>query len=488
MKPKFIDGGVKNGHDPKVLEKIWADWEKFASYAFNKSHAACYSWVAYQTAYLKAHYPAEFMAALLTRRRNDIKEITKLMDECKSMGLQVYGPDVNESYFNFGVNKKGEIRYGMAAIKGMSEAASNAIIKEREKNGPYTDIYNLVERVPATAINKKALECLAMTGALDRFGIMREQYVEPVGNDTFIGYLTRYAQHYQQAKAEAANSLFGDFDAVDIVKPKPPKAMEWSAIERLNKERELVGIYLSAHPLDEYGAILSCMCNTKCSEIGDQNLYEALSHRDTLTVGGIVTNVRPMTTKKGDPMGRITIEDFEGQGEFVLFKENWVKYQSMLSVGNSLFIKMKSQERPYQPGVYSINVVSIDFLSKIEESAENSIIIHIDMDKMKRTNDNLDVNTDESLDMDESLDDNESLDANDSLEDIKVQDDTSILTDLATLLKDNPGKLKLSMVVRDSTRSKQPLYLRSRLPGVKLNRQIFDFIASHESLHVTMPV
>ncbi len=484
MKPKFIEGGVKNGHDPKVLEKIWADWEKFASYAFNKSHAACYSWVAYQTAYLKAHYPAEFMAALLTRRRSDIKEITKLMDECKSLGLQVYGPDVNESYANFGVNAKGEIRFGLVAVKGMSEAATKAIIEEREKNGPYKDIYDLMERVPYSAMNKKALECMALAGALDSFGIKREQYVEPVGNDTFIGYLMRYAQHYQQAKQESANSLFGDFDSVEITKPKPPKAMEWSAIERLNKERELVGIYLSAHPLDEYGAILSCICNTRCSEIGDNTLFEELSHRDILTVGGIVTNVRPMMTKKGDPMGRITIEDFEGQGDFVLFKENWVKYQAMLSVGNSVFLKMKSQERPYQPGVYSINVISVDFLSKIEENAENSIIIHIDMDKMKRNND---TDASDSDDVANAQDWDDNPDENAAGEN-KIEDDTSILTDLATLLKANPGKLKLSMVIRDSTRSKQPLYLRSRLPGVKMNRQILDFITSHQSLHVSMPV
>ena len=219
MKPQFIEGGKKNGHDPKVLEKIWADWEKFASYAFNKSHAACYSWVAYQTAYLKAHYPAEFMAALLTRRRSDIKEITKLMDECKAIGIATLGPDVNESIVNFGVNKKGEIRFGLVAIKGMSQAATDAIIKERDANGPFTSIYDLMERVPAQTMNKKALECMALAGALDCFGIKREQYVQPVGNDTFIGMLTRYGLQYQTAKSEAHNSLFGDFDAIEITKP-----------------------------------------------------------------------------------------------------------------------------------------------------------------------------------------------------------------------------------------------------------------------------
>ena len=505
MKPKFIEGGVKNGHDPKVLEKIWSDWEKFASYAFNKSHAACYSWVAYQTAYLKAHYPAEFMAALLTRRRSDIKEITKLMDECKSLGLHVYGPDVNESYANFGVNKNGEIRFGLAAIKGMSEAATNAIIEERQKNGPYRDIYDLMERVPTSAMNRKALECMALAGALDCFGIKREQYVEPMGNDNFLGYIQRYGQQYQQAKAEATNTLFGDFDAVEITKPKPPKAVEWSAIERLNKERELVGIYLSAHPLDDYGAVLTCMCNTSCAEIGSDADLEGLSHRDVLTIGGIVTNVKPMMTRKGDPMGRITIEDFDGQGEFALFKENWAKYQNMLAVGNSIFLKMKAQERPYQPGVYSLNVMSIDFLSKIEDDAEKAITIYIDMDKMKNVNGNDNVNGNVNGDQrplppsgfrgrvdngegygNDDDEDNDNEDGNVIGNEEEPMDDSSLFAELATMIKANPGKLQLSIVIRDSARSSRPLHLHSRLPGVKLNRQLLDFITSHNSLSVTM--
>ena len=265
MKPKFIEGGVSNGHDPKILEKIWADWEKFASYAFNKSHAACYSWVAYQTAYLKANYPAEFMASLMTRRRSDIKEITKLMDECKAIGIPTKGPDVNESMDGFTVNKKGEIRFGLSGIKGMSDAAVQAIIAERDANGPYSDIYSLVERVPSSSMNKKALECLAISGGLDGFGLQREQYVaEGSSGVTFIDMLSRYGNQYQAAKAEATNSLFGDFGSVEISKPKAPGQVEtWSSIERLNRERELVGIYLSAHPLDEFAVVLKSMCNKK---------------------------------------------------------------------------------------------------------------------------------------------------------------------------------------------------------------------------------
>ena len=263
MKPKFIEGGKKNGHDPKVLDKIWGDWEAFASYAFNKSHAACYSWVAYQTAYLKANYPAEFMAAIMSRRRDQITEITKLMDECKAMGIATLGPDVNESYQKFGVNQKGEIRFGLAAIKGLGDGAAEAIISEREKNGPYKDIYDFAQRVPFSSVNRKAYESLALSGGFDGFGIRREAFfAENSKGEAFIDTLVHYGQVYQNEKQQTVNSLFGGFDEIEIATPPVPKTdVRWSDIERLNKERDLVGIYLSAHPLDEYRIILENLCN-----------------------------------------------------------------------------------------------------------------------------------------------------------------------------------------------------------------------------------
>ncbi len=463
MKPKFIEGGMKNGHDPKVLEKIWADWEKFASYAFNKSHAACYSWVAYQTAYLKAHYPAEFMAALLTRRRSDIKEITKLMDECKALGIATLGPEINESVFNFGVNKKGEIRFGLAAIKGMSEAASNAIIKEREENGPYTSVYDLLERVPATAINKKAMECLVIAGALDSFGIQREQYLAPNGNDTFISTLLRYGQQYQTAKSEAANSLFGDFDAIEITRPKPPQAEEWSAIERLNRERDLVGIYLSAHPLDEFSIVLECLCNTKCSEIGRDADKEALAKRDLITVGGIVTKATSRFTKTGKPMGIVTIEDFTGQGELVFFGEDWGRWQGMLMEGCSVYVRMKSQERFRGTGQYSLNVQSIDFLQTVAEQSMTQLTIHIDLDTMSKEGD-----TELAEEAEEGAMTNNAL------------------TDLATIIRESQGNTQLSLYIRDSQISPLPVRMVSRLPGIKVNRRLVDFIRSHEGMRFSL--
>ena len=460
MKPKFIEGGKKNGHDEKVLEKIWADWEKFASYAFNKSHAACYSWVAYQTAYLKAHYPAEFMAALLTRRRSDIKEITKLMDECKALGIPTLGPDVNESYTNFGVNKKGEIRFGLSAIKGMSEAATLAIIKEREENGPFRDIYDLLERVPASAMNKKALECLALSGALDNFGIAREQYVSPAGKySQFIDMLSNYAQQYQSAKSLAANSLFGDFDSVEINRPKPDPLVPWSAIEKLNRERELVGIYLSAHPLDEFAVVLECMCNTKCSEIGKDADRAELAKKDTLTIGGIVTNVNSRYTKTGKPMGVVSIEDFEGVGELAMFGEDWARWQGMFQNGCSVYVKMKSQERFQKgSGIYDLKIQSVDFLQDVSEKFMESLTVHIDMDCLT---------TDSDSEEEEAMTEN-------------------VLSDLATIISETPGKTKLFFSIRDNSLSTMPVNLVSGLPGVKVNRQLVDYVKSHEGLSITM--
>ena len=382
MKPKFIEGGVSNGHDPKILEKIWADWEKFASYAFNKSHAACYSWVAYQTAYLKANYPAEFMASLMTRRRSDIKEITKLMDECKVLGIPTKGPDVNESMDGFTVNKKGEIRFGLSGIKGMSDAAVQAIIAERDANGPFADIYSLVERVPSSSMNKKALECLAISGGLDGFGIPREHYVTGnSGGYTFIDMLSRYGNQYQAAKAEAANSLFGDFGSVEITKPKPVQAEEWSAIERLNRERDLVGIYLSAHPLDEYAVVLKNLCNKKCTELGKEADKEALAKLEVVTVGGIVTDLREGFTKRGTPFGIVTLEDYEGAGELAFF-DDWPQWRGKFIKGSSLYIKMKFEKKFPTSTYISSKVVDVEYLVDVRDKLIRKLTLLVNVDDL----------------------------------------------------------------------------------------------------------
>ena len=433
MKPKFIDGGVKNGHDPKVLEKIWGDWEAFASYAFNKSHAACYSWVAYQTAYLKANYPAEFMAAIMSRRRDQITEITKLMDECKRMKIDTLGPDVNESYEKFGVNHHGQIRFGLGAIKGMGDSAAQAIIAEREKNGPYKDIFDFAQRVSFSSVNRKAFESLALSGGFDSFGIRREDYFATNNKgEMFLDTLVRYGQTYQAEKNQMQNSLFGGFDEVEIATPPVPKAEgRWSDIERLNKERDLVGIYLSAHPLDEYKIILDNLCNTRCVELAD---VSNLRDREDIIIGGIVTGVRTGFTKNGKPFGIVVIEDFDGSGEVPLFGEDWGKWSGMFTEGASVYLMAKVQARPYKENVFDLKIQNVEYLQTIKDKALDRITISMVTDLI----------------------------------------DEQIVADLSELISTNPGKTKLFFQLRDS-KGERHVLLRSKNEGVDVRHTLIDY-------------
>ena len=440
MKPKFINGGKANGHDPAVLEKIWADWEKFASYAFNKSHAACYSWVAYQTAYLKANYPAEFMAAIMTRRRDQITEITKLMDECKQMGIATLGPDVNESYLKFGVNKKGEIRFGLAAIKGMGDGAAQAIIDERNQNGPYKDIFDFAQRVPFTSVNRKAYESLALSGGFDGFGIRRESFfAQNSKGEVFLDTLVRYGQMYQQAKAEAQNSLFGGFDSVEIATPPIPKTdVRWSDIERLNKERDLVGIYLSAHPLDEFKIVLDNLCNTRCQELAD---VTALDGREDVVVGGIVTGVRTRFDKRGQPCGFVTIEDFEGSGELAMFGEEWGRWNGMFTEGASVYITAKLQQRFRDSAQKVLKVQNIEYLQTVKDKAIDRLTISLTTDLLN----------------------------------------DQVVADLSEIISEHPGKTKLFFQLRDSS-GKRHVLLRSKSQMVDVKHQLIDYIERTEGM------
>ena len=382
MKPKFIEGGVKNGHDPKILEKIWSDWEKFASYAFNKSHAACYSWVAYQTAYLKAHYPAQFLAALMTRRKSDIKEITKLMDECKDLGIATLGPDVNESFTDFSVNKKGEIRFGLGGIKGIGDSGVHAIVQERLKNGPYKSIFDFVERVNLSACNRKSIENLILAGGFDCFNnVKRETFFATIGksNEVFLDQLIRYGQKYQSDKMQAANSLFGA-QGIDIAHPAIPKDVsEWSAIERLDKERELVGIYLSAHPLDEYAIVLEHVCNTKMAELENEDV---LKERMELTFGGIVNSIRTGTTRSGNPYGIIKIEDFSGTGEIPLFGQDWITFRNSFIEGVSVFIHAKIQPKRWKQEEYEISIKTVQLMSDVKDNVIERVTLSIPLSSL----------------------------------------------------------------------------------------------------------
>ncbi|MEG1617289.1 MAG: DNA polymerase III subunit alpha [Bacteroidales bacterium] len=380
MKPQFIAGGQKNGHDPKVLEKIWGDWEKFASYAFNKSHATCYSWVAYQTAYLKANYPAEYMAAVLSRNLSNITDLVKYMDECKMMKIQVLGPDVNESHLKFTVNKRGDIRFGMAAIKGVGEGVVLAIIKERDQNGPYTGIFDFIERVNLSAINKKALEALALGGAFDNFPeLKREQFFAPnPRGEVFMETLVRYGQKYQADKNAAVNSLFGGSDAVEVAKPEIPPYEAWGDLERLNKEKDFVGIYLSAHPLDEFKIALDYGCNTQLADFANP---EQLKGRD-IVMGGIVTNFREGMTKKGNPFGILKLEDYSGSYEIPLFGNDFPEYRKYGYNGMYLLIHGKFQPKRFNPEDFEFKIGTVELLPDAKDRLVESITIGVPLQEI----------------------------------------------------------------------------------------------------------
>ena len=439
MKPKFLKQGAENGHDPKVLEKIWGDWEKFASYAFNKSHATCYSWVAYQTGYLKAHYPAEYMAALMTRRFSQITEITKLMEECKSMGIQTLGPDVNESYSEFGVNKEGEIRFGLAAIKGMGASAAEAIVKERQKNGPYKSIFDFAERTNYSTVNRKNFENLALSGGFDSFGLKREQYLAPnQKGESFIESVMRYGQLYQRAQQESQHSLFGAVDAVEVATPPVPQCEEWSNIERLNKERDLVGIYLSAHPLDDFVVVLNTMCNAHCSELDNK---DSLADRAEVTLGGIVTGVKSKFTKSGKPCGFVTIEDFEGSGELAFFGEDWGRWRGMLTPGCSVFVSAKWQSRFGNSNYRELKVYDIQYLQTVKAKRIEKFTV-----------------TMKSSDIDDRF-----------------------VNDLMTQVDENPGQTLLYFRIVDGENNSSVL-LRSKTKTVEVTKRLINYIESMPGL------
>ncbi|MCQ2238396.1 MAG: DNA polymerase III subunit alpha [Bacteroidaceae bacterium] len=443
MKPKFVNGGVKNGYDAKTLEKIWADWEKFASYAFNKSHATCYSWVAYQTAYLKANYPSQYMAAVMSRNKTDITEITKLMDECKTMNIRTLGPDLNESYMNFGVNHKGEIRFGLAAIKGVGESAVQAILTERSTNGLFSDIYNFVERINLAACNKKNMECLALAGAFDSFGLTREQYVTPnIKGETFLDLLVTYGGKFQQDKLMNANSLFGDLEPVDVDHPKPWPCENWTDLERLNQERDLVGIYLSAHPLDDYSVILNNVCNTRMPELADK---ANLALRDPVTMGGIVVESVEKQTKRGLPMGVVKIEDYEGVGELVLFGEEWANWKGIFSKNNTLFVTAKCEQHPYHPDTYALKIQNVEFLSEVKSQKIEKLTVTADMNCFTE----------------------------------------KFVTELSSLLLSNPGNAELCFNVKDD-QDQSYVLLTSPNVRISVNSELLDFIKSVPSMDFTI--
>ena len=337
MKSKFIDQAVANGHDAEKLEKIWKDWEAFAQYAFNKSHSTCYAWIAYQTAYLKAHYPAEYMAAVLSNNMNDIKQVSFFMEECKRMGLQVLGPDVNESYYKFTVNENYAVRFGMGAIKGVGMGAVQTIVDNR-KEGKYKSIFDLAKRIDLRAANKKAFENLALAGGFDCFtDTHRAQYFHTDGdNITFYEKAMRYGAKFQENENSSQVSLFGDASDVQIAEPTVPPCEEWSTMEKLAKEKEVVGIYISGHPLDDFKFEMKYFCNSKLENLKNLNNFVG----KTLTFAGIVTNVQYKTAKNGKDWAMFTLEGYDESHEFRIFDEEYLKFRHFLVNNQFVYFKV----------------------------------------------------------------------------------------------------------------------------------------------------
>ena len=440
MYPKFVAGGEKHGYASETLEKIWKDWTAFASYAFNKSHATCYSWVAYQTAYLKANFPSQYMAAVMSRALGNIADLSKFLAETKAMGIVCKGPDVNESFRKFSVSHTGDVRFGLAGIKGLGDNAVQSIIDERQKKGQFRDLYDFFERVNLNACNRKNVECLVLAGAFDSFeDFTREQYFAK--NDlgyTFIETLISYGQRFQQEQDEIHNSLFGGSDAVEISKPKsPPIYDKWSDLERLNKEGELLGLYISGHPLDEYAIVLNNLCTLPMSNLEDLNPYL----NQDVTMGGIVTQANEYISKRGSAYGKIRIEDFNGGGEFPVFGDTWAQFKGYFSVGNSVFITARVAPRRWGDGDPDLQLLKVDWLADVKDRKVQSITINANLHAI----------------------------------------DVTLVAELSDLVRNSEGESSLNFHIIDPE-SGQYVTLSSRDSRINVTRELIHYIESHPAL------
>ncbi len=395
MKPKFVEQAAAKGHDPKILEKIWKDWEAFASYAFNKSHSTCYAWVAYQTAYLKAHYPAEYMAAVLSNNMNDIKQVTFFMEECRRMGLQVLGPDVNESFHKFTVNEQYAIRFGMGAVKGVGAGAVETIIENR-KDGPYVSVFDLAKKIDLRAANKRALESLVYAGGFDCFaGTHRAQYFHDDGdNITTLEKAVRYGTKYKDNENSAQVSLFGGSSEVEMPEPALPACSEWGLIEKLKYEKDVIGIYLTSHPLDSYKFEISHFCKhpvsilhvidrAKAAEVDEETrqAFQQIKNRE-LVIGGMVTSVSHRMTKSGRPFGVFMFEDYSDSYEIAIFSDEYIKHKGYLQEGYFLQLRGMVQERYRQPENWGFEIKNVQLLSELREKLAKSITIQLPLHQL----------------------------------------------------------------------------------------------------------
>ena len=439
MKIKFQEGCTKKGYDESIVSKIWSDWEAFAQYAFNKSHSTCYALVAFQTGYLKANYPAEYMAAVLSRNISDIKKITTFMDETRRMGMEVLGPDVNESNLKFTVNKDGNIRFGLGAIKGVGESAVLQLIEEREKNGLYKDIYDLAERANLNSLNKKNLEAMAVAGAFDCFGsVIRAQYFSlDTKGTSFIESLIRYGNNARMVKNSNQQSLFGESGGFDMVKPEPSPCPDWPKLEKLNREKEVIGIYLSSHPLDDFKLEISTFTTANLADL--QNMRDYLD-RD-VTVAGMVTETRNGIGKNGKPYGSFTIQDYTDSFRFMMFDKEFIDNSKFFTMGYYLLIKGRVQKRKYKEDELEFKIKTITLLSSVKDELIKSVTLKVDPENIN----------------------------------------AEMINELKELVHDNKGETELKFLFLDPE-DKISLPMFSRTIRVRLNNNFISYLEDHPGI------
>jgi DNA polymerase-3 subunit alpha len=436
MKIKFIEGCTKKGYNEDIVNKIWSDWEAFAQYAFNKSHSTCYAFIAYQTGYLKANYPAEYMAAVLSRNINDIRKITTFMDETRRMGMEVLGPDVNESNVKFTVNKDGNIRFGLGAIKGVGESAVLQLIEERGKNGLYKDIYDLVERVNLNSLNKKNLEAMAVAGAFDCFtGIIRAQYFSlDTKGSSFIESLIRYGNNAKTYKSSSQQSLFGESGGFELVRPEPAFCPDWPKLEKLNREKEVIGIYLSSHPLDDFQLEIKNFATANLADL--QNMRDYLD-RD-VTVAGMVTETKNGISKNGKPYGSFTLQDYTDSFRFMLFDKDFIDNSKFFTLGYYLLIKGRVQKRRFREDELEFKIKTINLLSSVKDELIKSVTIKIAPENI----------------------------------------DNEMINQLKRLINENKGETELKfMFIDDEDKISLPMF--SRTFRVRLNNELVAYLDDH---------
>jgi DNA polymerase-3 subunit alpha len=439
LKLKFLDGCKQKGYDETTANDIWSDWEAFAQYAFNKSHSTCYALIAYQTGYLKAHYPAEFMAAVLSRNISDIKKITTFMDETRRMGMEVLGPDVNESNVKFTVNRDGNIRFGLGAIKGVGESAVIQLIEEREKGGLYKDIYDLVERVSLNSLNKKNLEAMAVAGAFDCFGtITRAQYFAlDTRGSSFIESLIRYGNNAKTIKQSSRQTLFGESGGFDLVKPEPSVCPDWPKLEKLNREKEVIGIYLSSHPLDDFRLEISTFATATLADL--QNLKDYTDRE--VVVAGMVTDTKNGIGKNGKPYGSITLQDYTDSFRFMMFDKDYLDNSKFFITGYYLLVKGRVQKRKYRDDELEFSIKKINLLSSVKDELIKSVTLKISTENI----------------------------------------DNEMINELKELIRENKGETELRFLFLD-TDDRISLPMFSRTQRVRLNNEFISYLDDHPGI------